>query len=340
MNPNIFFDLRQRYSTTSSNYEKIPYSQQKNAITEIKVDDVEYERPYWVAPDLSGEHGNHFVLISLVSEHLYNLGFKQESEEFKDIVFENIKKNDKNIYKIINKFVNYFDSISEKIIDGESYIKITKQPKEFQQLEEFKNVTLQSVKKLKADGFNFDKQNIYGRNILFYVKDKETVEWLFNNVYDVNNQRDYIKLFELDVFNTSLLIKHNNPSVIDFILEKMFTKEKEFSNLIKKWCVGVDTFSRCMEDSIVKNLNFIFSQEENFEKYANHVDIIVKILLKLKNIYPEFTNSIIDAGSNAFKNDSKKFNFWKEHMEKEYLDKILQIKKPNNEPFKSTKSKV
>ncbi len=349
MNPSIVFDLRQRYNTTSPDYEKKPYSQQKSPITEIEVDEVDYDRPYWVAPDLSGEHGNHFVLISLVSDHLYNLGYKEESQEFKEVVFDNMKTNKLNLYQIINKYVNYFDSISEKIIDGDSYIKIEKQPKELQQLQEFSNVTLASVKKLHSEGFDFDSTNAYGRNILFYVKDRDTMEWIFNNVYDVKKESDYIKLFELDVFNTSLLIKHQNPIVLDFLFEKMFTKEKEFSNLIQKWCVGVDTFSRCMEDSIVKNLNGIFAKDENngvFHKdpnlvqYKQNVLIIAKLFSKLNKVYPEFTNSIIATGSKAFKNEPSKLNFWKENMEKEYLDQSLQLRKPDTDAPKAKKLKV
>lgn len=348
MNPSVVFDLRQRYSTTSSNYEKVPSSQQKSPITNIEVEEIDYERPYWVAPDLSGEHGNHFVLVSLVNEHLENLGYKQEAQEFKDIVLDKMNKNNKNvfdentnIYQIINKFVNYFDSISEKIIDGEQYIKITKQPKEFEQLEEFKNVTLQSVQKLKSDGFDFDRANIYGRSILFYVKDRDTMEWLFNNVYDINKTEDYLKLFELDVLNTSLLVKHSNPEILDFLLSKMLTKEKEFPELIQKWCVGVDTFSRCMEDSIVKQLNVIFRPEQDFHQYTKHVTTFAKLFSKLNKVYPEFTNSIIKTGSNAFKNDSSKLKFWKEHMETEYLkeslDQSLQLKKPDSPKTKKLK---
>lgn len=340
MNPSIVFDLRQRYSTTSSDYEKKPYSQQKSPITGIEVDEVDYDRPYWVAPDLSGEHGNHFVLISLVSDHLYSLGYKEESQEFKEVVFDNMKTNKLNLYQIINNYVNYFDSISEKIIDGDSYIKIEQQPKELQQLAEFSNVTLASVKKLHSEGFDFDSTNAYGRNILFYVKDRDTMEWIFNNVYDVKKESDYIKLFELDVFNTSLFIKHSNPDVMDFILEKMLTKEKEYSDLIKKWCVGVDTFSRCMEDSIVKDLNSIFSSEQNFTIYTQQVTTMAKLFSKLNKVYPEFTNSIINTGSNKFKNDPKKLNFWKEHMEKEYLDQSLQLRKPDADAPKAKKLKV
>ncbi len=340
MNPSIVFDLRQRYSTTSPDYEKKPYSQQKSPITEIEVDEVYHDRPYWVAPDLSGEHGNHFVLISLVSDHLHGLGYTQESQEFKEIVFTNMKTNEMNIYQLTNKFVNYFDSISEKIIDGESYIKIEKQPKEYLQLPEFKNVTLESVKKLHYENFDFNQTNVYGRSILFYTKDRKTMDWLFNNVFDIKKEEDYIKLFELDVFNTSLLIKHGNPDVMDYILEKMLTKEKEYSDLIKKWCVGVDTFSRCMEDSIVKDLNSIFSSDQNFSIYTKQVTTMAKLFSKLNKVYPEFTNSIINTGSNKFKNDPKKLNFWKEHMEKEYLDQSLQLRKPDTDAPKAKKLKV
>ncbi len=340
MNPRTFHDLRQRYNITSSEYEKTPYQHQKMPITDIEVDDVDYARPYWVAPDLAGEHGNHFNLLSLVSAHLDKLGFRQESEEFKEVFFESMKKNHTTIYQLTNKFVNYFDSISEKVIDGEAYIKIEKQPKEFEQLPEFKNVTLESVKKLHSNGFDFNQTNVYGRDILFYVKDRDTMEWLFNNVYDINKSEDYMKLFQLDVFNCSLLIKQNNPAVLDFILEKMFTKETEFSSLIQKWCVGVDTFSRCMEDSIVKNLNTIFAKDQNFTQYADNVTITAKLFSKINKVYPEFTNAIINTGSEAFKSDPVKLSFWKKNMEIEYLDQSLQLRKPDSEYPKTKRLKL
>lgn len=349
MNPKTLFDLRQRFNNTYSDYNHKPYSQHKKPITDMNVDDTDYERPFWVAPDLDSEQGNIFSLTAIVSEHLKSLGYTQEANEFKEIIFENMK-NKKNItiFQTIDKFLNYFDSISEKTIDGESYVKIEKQKKEFQQLSEFKNVTLESVKKLFSENFNFNTTNIYGRSILFYVKDRNTLEWIFNNVYDINKSEDYVKLFQLDVFNTSLLINYTKDDMIDFILEKMITKEKDFSQLITKWCVGVDSFSRCMEDSIVKNLNMYFSNEDEesvnlnstFTNLDSKIIKIAKLFSKVNKFYPEFTNSIINTGSLAFKDNPKKLKLWKTNMEKKYLEQLLQDSKPDNESMQHKKLKI
>jgi len=147
----------------------------------------------------------------------------------------------------------------------------------------------------------------------------------FTDYWD-NTIASSISDFELDNFNSSLLIKHQDPDMIDFILGNMLTKEKEFGDLIQKWCVGVDRFSRCMEYSIVKNLNVIFDKDKAYAPYMKDVQKIAGTLAKIRKVYPEFTNSIINRGNIVFKNDEKKLKFWKQHMEYTLVSNTLKDK--------------
>lgn len=345
MDENHYFNLVRRYQNSTTEYEKKPYSQHELSILDIKVEDVLYERPYWVAPDLSGPHGNNINLINIVKDTLYKNGFSDEANEFQNLALKITKQTTSKsatdyLVNIINQFVDYENAIKSKVINGETYINIKEQIKDLQQLPEFKNVNLETVKKLHEKNFDFSTQNTYGRSILFYVKDKKTMEYIFDNVYDINNVSDYLKMFKLDVFQSSLLIKHEDPEILDFILGKMLSKEKDFGELIKKWCLGVDSFSRCMEDSIVKNLNNTFGQKTNavaFTYTPKKLQNISNLLGNLLKINPEFINATLIRGKVAFQNDKEKLEIWNKYIIQGIFDTKLPEKDEKDQSNKKFK---
>jgi len=337
MNHTFLFDITSRLNPAMTEYEKKPYNEHRVPITRYHVDQEDYDRPFWVAPDLSDKAGNNFAIITIIEQHLSKLGYIDEAKEFREIALNGMVNKKMNLYQIINKFVNYTDSISSKVIDGDKYIKINPQPAHVLQIKEFKNVTLNSIKKLHANQFDFSTTNTYGRDILFYVQEKAAIEWLFENVFDTTKERDYLRLFSLDEFQTSLLIKHKNLEITNYILEKMLEKEDKFHSLIHKWCTGVDSFSRCIEDPIVTQLNQIFAGDTNLNEYCELTKKNAKVISTLARVYPEFAQSIISRGDTALKDNKEKLAFWRTCFEKEYFEYSLK-EKVDSKNITSTKS--
>jgi len=121
---------------------------------------INYERPLFLFPNLSGEQGNPTEYFKLASSQLKKFGFYRESQELKKLRFTPYKEH----FNIIARFLDFTNNQQNN--------KCIKQPEIFSQS------SIEEIKKLIKNEHDFSLTNCYGRNHLHYLNDLNSIKLL------------------------------------------------------------------------------------------------------------------------------------------------------------------
>ncbi len=266
-----YYDLRKRFANFEYHHDTIhegkPLADDfPNAI------EVDYERPYF-----NPKNQETFGIISNFEDLMKNLGYSLEFEQFQNaMILKNLQPVD--ILNKIELFVDFRDVIIQKDIDGEIFQKIKKNPIKYENPKIFVKHSLSTLKQTTDE--SLCQKNIYGRNILYYVKDPDVLNYILQR-----NERfeNHIDLFSIDVFNSSVLNFQRNIDCYKILLEKMIALSPDVTNLFftkinsfgKNATVPLtDYFTRLKINSDDKNNDSILT---SLKKGLEIVNLIKKI---------------------------------------------------------------
>ena len=324
---------------------------------------IQYERPYFNSPNLEKEAGNIYSFINLLEDCMRQYGYFHEATEILHLCEqffvdtrsanssnynkyqENIKKTDSDLYEcFINDLALFLDmqsSIARKIIDGQIYEKVNKTPKELFNLKEFNKTDLNSVKHYDKNGFDFAQTNTYNRSIFNYVSSLDSLNYLWSKNQTLkNNGNNYINIFHLDEFNSSLLHTAKSIETYQFFLKQMIVENKQVSSFIFKgqniWGKpACEKFTDLFVKWITSTTPGKFSKEE-MEPFVHTLIEIEKIdphyALEFEKIIKNKNNMMKLLQSDQYSNTDKFYD--------NFLSSFFALKLDLNLPEKSNKNKV
>lgn len=300
----------------------------EEAIDNVSID-IEYPRPFFDFPDLSSENGNTTIFWKQAETALNRQGFKVESSYIHN---KFLKMTYKDLFDYLYRFLD-FTPKEEVIKEDENsiYIKIDKHKiysdKDIKQPLLFNIKHLDTIKSLYEEGEDFSIKNCYNRNIFHYITDVNIMKYLL----DKNQQDNFIDLFDLDVFNSSVLFTHNNPNTFILLLEDMHKRSPIITQTL---LTGTNVFNENALGVYLHTLDTMFSHKKaktiNIEQWNDFSNQL--IILKKTN--PELTSKIISALDllPVFENNPE--------LKKLHLYTTLNTMMPTNENIKPKKSKL
>lgn len=208
---------------------------------------VEYPRPLFDFPNLSGEYGNPREYFRLAVDSLRASGFRREAKE--------LDSHKKDAYpthfNTIARFLDYTNSKFDSEDDEYIYIKIKKGSESIEQPRVFSMHSVSELKELVSEDHNFSLTNCYGRNHLHYMSDLASIILLVEK----NKEKQWFDIFHLDVFNSTLL--HGNRCLRSFayILNEMHSESPE---LAEQFLFGHNVFGKNAYADFLKQCNEIF----------------------------------------------------------------------------------
>ncbi len=293
----------------------------KEAIDYISTE-IEYERPYFVFPDLNSPEGNPMEYFKMAQATLQENGFKKESKELGDLRFSKYSDH----FDIINRYLNF--SHSKVVTEDEEYIhikikkssKLTTQPRVFYEKSE------EDIKDLIEQNHDFSLTNCYNRNHLHYLNDAKAIKLLLEE----NKNQQWFDLFDLDNFNSTLLHGKNLES-FTVILTAMY---EESPAMTKVFLYGENCFSKNAFGDFLKDCDSIFSPKQNMPQQKT-IDDITKVISIIGKIDPQKRDELLNAFVTVEeKNPSFKDANLKQTIFRTTLESELSNEKTNNKKLK------
>lgn len=243
--------------------------------------DVEYPRPLFDFPSLSGEYGNPREYFRLAVDTLRGLGFRREAKE--------LDSHKKDAYAThfdtIARFVNYTTNKVEFEDEEYIYLKIRKGTDALEQPRVFALNSFSDIQELISEGHDFSKTNCYGRHHLHYINDLPTIKLLVEK----NKEKQWFDIFHLDVFNSTLLHGKRDLRSFAYILDEMHS---ECPELAHRFLYGTNVFKKnAMEDFLMK-CNEVFSPKNPLPSMAA-IEDICEVLKVLGKVDPEQRDNFI-----------------------------------------------
>lgn len=245
-------------------------------------EEIDYDRPAFNFPDLSGEQGNPIVYFALVNNVLVKHGYHYEASLLTGknglpihgmIIPESTSLLSNTPYDeqfdLLNKFISIEDPVTSEDEDF-IYMKVRKgkqvdltNPPTIKMLaksgvEVFKEFYKDSAEDLKI-------QNCYGRTVLNYIEKPESMEFLLKQF-----ENDDSFLFHVDNFMTSILSTAQNIQTFLLIGEHF---EKRNPELLKLFLYNTDKLGRTALDTLNNLSNDAFKKKSYNQDIE---DLIIK----------------------------------------------------------------
>ena len=209
---------------------------------------VEYPRPLFSFPSLSGEYGNPREYFRMAVDSLRGSGFRREAKE--------LDSHKKDAYathfNTIARFLDYTNSQSQSEDDEYIYIKVKKGSESIEQPRVFSMHSVSELKELFSEGHDFSTTNCYGRNHLHYIDDLASIKLLVEK----NKEKQWFDIFHLDVFNSTLLHGNRDMRSFAYILDEMHSENPE---LAEQFLFGHNVFGKNAYADFLQKCNEIFN---------------------------------------------------------------------------------
>jgi hypothetical protein len=236
---------------------------------------IEYPRPLFMFPDISGEQGNPREYFKLATAQLRKFGFYRESKELESLGFEPYATHFNNIAR----YLDYTNSQMESEDDEYIYLKIKKSDGSVEQPRCFSRVVPSHVQELIDEEHDFSLTNCYGRNHLHYTTELPAVKLLV----EANKNNQWFDIFHLDCFNSTLLHGKRSFPVFGYLLEEMYNESPE---LTERFLHGTNLFGQNAFGEFLKACDVMFSFK-NGEPKVEDLNGLGHVLKTLGKIDPE-----------------------------------------------------
>lgn len=265
----------------------------------------EHPRPKFLFPLKNSEDGNPIFYFSIAIKILKEAKFNQEAAELQQFMLSPSENHIQYIsrYLDIGNFISYQDYQEQSDFAKKRKINLDITPivfedhgEDLKQIPEFRNVTINSIKKLISQGFDFNTVNTYGRNMLWYADSPDTTSYLINNT-DIDIF--HIDEIGLSVFNKCFLhqdvecsygtlitlidnMHQKNPNYSKYFLENSYVFESivtHFTNVLDKQFLQSSSSDFLNKSEFKENITMILDissliyqfNEEQFNLLTTHV---------------------------------------------------------------------
>lgn len=262
------------------------------AIDKVTIN-IEYNRPHFEFPDLSGPDGNPMVYWPMAIKKLASYGFIKEAREIPNYTTMSYKDQ-------FNYLAQYLDFSEKNEIlsedDEHVYIKVKKDEvlsKTCKQLPLFQIQNRHKLEELYLNGYDLTVTNCYNRNILHYLDDHNTLKFMLEK----NQEENWFDLFDLDNFKKILLSAHiNKLENFNLVLSHMIKQNKELTPLYLRFAEGnnptpLELYTYKLDHTFnLKNATDIDIDE--WDKYIVGLKLIKSIVTELFSMFLELTKKI------------------------------------------------
>jgi len=230
--------------------------------------EVDYTRPYFAFPDLSGPMGNPYDFYPVACDALKKNGFKAEALELQD---KYKKTAGAQHFNTISRFLDI--SPNSEVVQEDSeyvYLKVRKDAQEAKQIEWFKYVNSHNIDTMIEEGVDFSEKNIYGRTIFNYAN-YETLEKLLEK----NKEYQWIDLMDFDNFEQHLLISQNHMSSFNLVLKNVI---EDYPEMADKIIYVTDVFGTTPFMHANKLLGEVaYSTDKGIQTFGTYLNLIRKV---------------------------------------------------------------
>lgn len=288
--------------------------------------DIEYNRPLFIFPDLSGEQGNPIEYFKLAVNQLRKFGFYREAKELNSVSREPYSTHFNNIAR----FLDFTNSQMESEDDEYVYIKIkkngidgTEQPRVFSQN------SYDQIKELIDSNHDFSLTNCYGRNHLHYLNEIAPIQLLV----EANKEHQWFDIFDLDNFNSTVLHGNKNFTVFSYLLEEMYLVSPE---LTKRFLYGTNKLDKNAFGEFLQECDTMFSPKQSLPS-MDRISELGQVLKVLGKIDPDKRNQFIGLFDEV---EKKNPAFKKADYKPFIMQAILESELSVNEPHVKRKNKI
>lgn len=259
----------------------------KKALDYVTVE-VDYERPHFDFPSLSGEAGNPMVFWKMALDALKAHGFHKEVQEIPD--YKKFAYQDQ-----FNVLAYYLDFTERQEVLNEDedyvYLKVRKNEslqKTTKQLPLFKINNKEKLESFYLTGTDLSVTNCYGRNLLYYLDDYQALSYIL----ELNKTEQFLDLFALDNMNTTVLYAHaDNLQNFTLILNHMADENAYLTNMMLH---GMNLLDMYPLEKYLKHLDVCFSKKNVTEIDISTWDDFGQSLKVIKKINPELNEELLN----------------------------------------------
>lgn len=289
----------------------------------------EHPRPKFLFPLKNSEDGNPIFYFSIAIKILKEAKFNQEAAELQQFMFSPYEDHIKYIsrYLDIGSFISYQDYQEQSDFAKKRKINLDITPivfedhGELKQVPEFRNVTINSIKKLISQGFDFNTVNTYGRNMLWYADSPDITSYLINNT-DIDIF--HIDEVGLSVFNKCFLHQDMECSygTLITIIDNMHQRNPIYSkHLLKDSYVFesiVTHFTNILDKHFLNSTSSDFLQKPEFKEN-------IAMILDVSSLIYQFNEEQFNLLTTHVGNLSQKLQALGKNGDMEKLSFIINI---------------
>lgn len=288
--------------------------------------EVEYDRPFFIFPDLSSEQGNPMEYFKLTQNALKKCGFYREAKELEELRFTNYNEH----FNHIARFLDFTNSQVASEDDDFVYIKIRKNSDVTEQPRIFSQKRADEIRELIDEGHDFSLTNCYGRHHLHYLTELPAIKELV----EANKQHNWFELFDLDCFNSTLLHGKRDFPVFAYLLNEMY---QESPKIAETFLYGTNAFEKNAFGEFLHECDIMFSPKNSLPS-MERVMQLGEVLQVIGKIDPQKRDQFIGLFDQVEKNNPA---FKTSDIKPIILNAILESELPkNDEAVKSKKMKI
>ena len=248
----------------------------KTAFDMVTVE-IEYERPHFNFPDISGQFGNPHDFCPLVIDTLKKKGFSLEAEEYKSLRFKPYAEQFNNVARFLDI------STQEKILSEDEdfiYMKVKKEKTHTHQIPWFQTRDMKEIREMITDGFDFSEKNVYGRTFFHYIKSVDTLK----EMLELNKEHKWINLLDFDNFQGQLFHMQKSIAGFNTVFETVID---ELSYLADKLIYVPNSFGITPFNHIHKLLSdeLDFNKPDSVKDFGKYLQLIGKTSSTLPSEY-------------------------------------------------------
>jgi hypothetical protein len=248
----------------------------KTAFDMVNID-IEYERPVFEFPDISGEFGNPYTFAPLIIDALKKKGFSLESEEYKFLKNRPYAEQFNNVARFLDI------SSQEKILSEDDdfiYMKVKKEKVHTNQIPWFQTKDIEEIREMVSDGFDFSEKNVYGRTFFHYIKSPDVLK----EMLELNKQHNWIDLLDFDNFEGQLFQTQRNIKSFNIIFEAVIDNLPHLADklIYVQNSFGITPFNH-IHTLLSSELNF--ENPESVKDFGKYLQLVGKISSDLPHQY-------------------------------------------------------
>ena len=262
----------------------------RKAIDKVTIE-VDYPRPHFDFPDLASPEGNPWVYWYMARKAIRPAGYTVEAEQMRDLKNTRYEEHFDYLARLLD-----FTPKEEKIKEDDDYVYLRVKKDTSREVMDLKQPMLFKLNKpdllaeLLEQGEDFSIRNCYGRHILHYANNPETIRWILAE----NKKHEWFDIFELDNFNGTVL--HTQTDIRNFaiVLNAMYEENPKLAEL---YFTGTDFFDNNASGVLLHQLDLIFSQKNPQPVSPEQLEKLSECLLIIQKVNPRMAQDIIASFS-------------------------------------------